>query len=165
MILTYFPRYDNNINNTVMLSEDSHANWVADLTWRDGPGVPEYSLENGSGAYGVEFASTAVSAQSIVCTNFDGGVPMSLDIAGCSKLSEQLVEDNGVSQWQEGYYRGYYELHVSPPQLEAKYYVVPTVRRRNGWEILLANFTVESGANKLRRPLGPVRGGYVRGGE
>lgn len=148
-----------------MLSGDSHANWVAELTWLGHADDATYDPIDGEGAIGVEFAGTAITAQSIVCTEFSGEEPVSLGLAACSnQISEPLVEDNAVLQWQEGYYRGYYELHVNQSQLTAQYYGIPTVTKQNGWEVSLANFSVESGANKLKRPFGPIEDGAIRGG-
>lgn len=147
-----------------MLSGDSHANWAADLTWVDGPEVPEYSPSDGSGAVGVEFAGTAVSAQSIVCSSFSDTGPASLSIPECNEVGQSLIADNEVLQWTEGYYRGYYELHISASSLQARYFGTPTVAANNGFEVSLANFTVESGANRISRPIGSVENGAVRGG-
>lgn len=61
-------------------------------------------------------------------------------------------------QWQDGYYRGYFLLTVTPEKLEARYYGSPSVASRNSWDLPLANFTVVAGENKLARP---VAGGSV----
>lgn len=102
--------YTNNIPNTAFLAGDSHANWVSDLVWLD---ETPYDQVTGAGAIGVEFAGTAVSSS---------GYGAGRTIANSSSKSAQLVRDNRELQWAEGYYRGYYELHVSPEQLEARYY-------------------------------------------
>lgn len=44
-----------------MLSGDSHSNWVFDLVFDNQTG---YDVATGNGAFGVEFAGTAVSSQS-----------------------------------------------------------------------------------------------------
>ena len=49
------------INNTILLSGDSHANWVFDITLDNETG---YDSATGKGAYGVEFAGTAISSPS-----------------------------------------------------------------------------------------------------
>lgn len=51
---------DNKINNVVILSGDSHASWVNDVTRND----VGYDSKSGSGAIAVEFAGTAVSSPS-----------------------------------------------------------------------------------------------------
>ncbi|KAI1768265.1 PhoD-like phosphatase-domain-containing protein [Hypoxylon sp. FL1150] len=145
--------YDNNIPNTVFLAGDSHQNWVSDLVWLD---EKPYDPETGEGAIGVEFAGTAVSS-----SGFSG-----LIAAGRAE-AETLVSNNTVLQWQEGYYRGYFILSVTPEKLEARYYGSPSVASRNSWDLPLANFTVIAGENKLVRPVGgkSVEAGYLRGGE
>jgi alkaline phosphatase D len=102
--------YSHNISNTAFLAGDSHANWVSDLVWLD---ETPYDQTTGAGAIGVEFAGTAVSS-----TGYGSG----RSIANSSDRSAALVRDNRELQWTEGYYRGYYELHISPEELNARYY-------------------------------------------
>jgi alkaline phosphatase D len=56
---TFSTLYENNIGNNIMLSGDSHANWVSDLVWLD---QHPYDPHTGSGSIGVEFGGTAVSS-------------------------------------------------------------------------------------------------------
>jgi len=51
----------NRIDNTILLSGDSHANWVFDITLDNQTG---YDSATGKGSYGVEFAGTAISSPS-----------------------------------------------------------------------------------------------------
>lgn len=102
--------YLNNIPNTAFLAGDSHANWVSDLVWLD---ETPYDQVSGEGAIGVEFAGTAVSSS---------GYGAGRSIANSSDRSAGLVRDNRELQWAEGYYRGYYELHISPGELNARYF-------------------------------------------
>lgn len=102
--------YSNDIPNTAFLAGDSHANWVSDLVWLD---ETPYDQATGAGAIGVEFAGTAVSSS---------GYGAGRSIANSSDRSAALVRDNRELQWTEGYYRGYYELFISPEQLNAQYY-------------------------------------------
>ncbi|KAH7074144.1 PhoD-like phosphatase-domain-containing protein [Paraphoma chrysanthemicola] len=141
--------YSNEIGNTAFLAGDSHANWVSDLVWLD---ETPYDQVTGAGAIGVEFAGTAVSS-----TGYGSG----RSIANSSARSAGLVRDNRELQWAEGYYRGYYELHISPDELNARYYGSPSVATRNPFEVSLANFTVKSGENHLQRN---VAGGRVESG-
>ncbi|OTA64587.1 alkaline phosphatase-like protein [Hypoxylon sp. EC38] len=145
--------YDNNISNTIFLAGDSHQNWVSDLAWLD---EKPYDMETGDGAIGVEFAGTAVSS-----TGYNGL------IIPARTAAETRVTNNDVLQWQDGYYRGYFLLIITPEKLEARYYGSPSVASRNSWDLPLANFTVVAGANKLSRPVagGSVEAGYVRGGD
>lgn len=71
------------------------------------------------------------------------------------------MANNPELQWQDLYYRGYYELHISKDQVVANYYGMPTIVSRNPLEISLANFTGKTGENKLARP---VAGGLVESG-
>ncbi|KAF2463085.1 uncharacterized protein BDR25DRAFT_329916 [Lindgomyces ingoldianus] len=146
--------YTNKIPNTIMLSGDSHANWVSDLVWLD---TKPYDPVTGAGSVGVEFAGTAVSS-----TGFGGGGT----IASANKKSTGLIRDNKELQWSEGYYRGYYELHISSSSLTANYYGCPTVATRNPFEISLANFTVKAGDNCLLRSVanGSVESGALQKG-
>ncbi|KIX08823.1 uncharacterized protein Z518_03480 [Rhinocladiella mackenziei CBS 650.93] len=150
---TYQVMYDHEIDNNIMLAGDSHANWVSDLVWFD---EADYDPVTGAGAVGVEFAGTAVSS-----TGFGG------TIATANNQSTYLVNDNSELQWNEGYYRGYFELQVSAEKIDARYFGCPTVATRNPLEISLANFTVQAGANRLQRPVagGSAESGYLQGGD
>ncbi|KAH7398714.1 PhoD-like phosphatase-domain-containing protein, partial [Phaeosphaeria sp. MPI-PUGE-AT-0046c] len=145
--------YKNEIDNTIMLSGDSHQNWVSDLVWLD---EVEYDPITGSGAIGVEFSVTG--------TTSDG---MEGPLAATEAMSQNLVRDNAELQWQEGYYRGYTELHISRDAVEAQYWGCPTIETRNAFEVSLANFTVANGANRLDRPIGggAVEAGAVKEGQ
>ena len=136
-----------------MLAGDSHANWVSDLVWLD---EHPYDSATGEGAVGVEFAGTAVTSSGF------GGT-----IRSANNQSSLLVKDNSELQWNEGYYRGYFELQVGYDAVHASYFGMPTVATRNPLEISLANFTVVNGANKLQRPVGggKVESGYLKSGQ
>ena len=167
---TFQTLYDYDISNNIVLSGDSHANWVSDLVWQD---YEEYNPVTGAGAVGVEFAGTAVSSSGF------GGTLLT-----ANNQSDSLIRDNSELQWNEGkppsvilprtdtdsaegYYRGYFELQISAEKIDAYYYGCPTVATRNPYEISLANFTVIAGANKLQRPVagGSVESGFLQGGE
>lgn len=161
---TYQHLYSNQIDNTIMLAGDSHANWVSDLLWIDpesspyassnnGIDIPAYNQATGEGAIGVEFAVTAVSS-----SGFSG------NIATTNAQAQKLVRDNSELMWNEGYFRGYLALYLNAEEARAEYYGAPTVRTRNAYDIPLANFTVKAGANHLQRPIagGSVSSGYLR---
>lgn len=135
-----------------------------------------YDQVTGEGSIGVEFAGTAVSSSGTSGT-----------LASVNKKSKGLVTDNKELQWAEGYYRGYYELHISPQAIQAQYYGkypssspacfknitililyvgCPTVATRNPFEISLANFTVKAGSNHLERNVanGTVEAGALQRG-
>lgn len=110
----------------------------------------------GEGAVGVEFGGTAV-------TSYGYGK----NISHGNTLAQQLLADNPELQFTEGYFRGYFELHVSREKVDARFYSVPTVVERIPYELSMANFTVLSGENRLQRPVagGRVESGALRDGE
>ncbi|TRM58699.1 PhoD-like phosphatase-domain-containing protein [Schizophyllum amplum] len=134
------------IDNTIILSGDSHANWVSDLAC-------DYDPTTGAGALGVEFAGTAVTSGS----SFGSDITPS----AADALSMVLVESNTALQWSEGYYRGFFTLTVSPEWMNATYYAMENITYANVDGFSSANFTVRAGENKLSRP---VAGGDVRAG-
>ncbi|KAI9701114.1 MAG: hypothetical protein M1836_001783 [Candelina mexicana] len=154
---TFQTLYDNNINNNIMIAGDSHANWVSDLVWLD---THPYDPVTGDGSVGVEFAGTAVTSPS------PAGQNITIDKA--NNVSRLLLRDNAELQWQEIYYRGYFELQVTPQSVNASYFGMPTVVNRNPNEILLASFQVLTGENKVHRSPTPGGGvaenGALRGG-
>ncbi|KKY29786.1 putative alkaline phosphatase-like protein [Diaporthe ampelina] len=145
--------YDNSIPNTIFLAGDSHQNWVSDLAWLE---TKPYDAADGDGAIGVEFAGTAVSST--------GNRGLILDTQADAQA---VVEENESLQWQDGYYRGYFVLTLTPERATAQYFGSPSVASRNPWDLSLANFTMEAGANRLKRPVagGTVEAGFLRGGE
>ncbi|KAI1345190.1 PhoD-like phosphatase-domain-containing protein [Xylariaceae sp. FL0016] len=149
----YVANHDNNIGNNIFLAGDSHQNWVSDLVWLE---EKTYDPDTGAGSIGVEFAGTAVSSTGVQAS-----------IADARTQAEQRVGNNTELQWQDGYYRGYFLLSVTPDKVEARYYGSPSVASRNPWDLPLANFTVLSGENKIARPVagGVVEAGALRDGE
>lgn len=145
---TFQTLYEHDIGNNIVVSGDSHANWVSDLVWLD---HTPYNPRSGDGSIGVEFAGSAVSSPSPAGQN--------ISIAAANKASQALIAANRELQWSELYYRGYFELHISHGSVNASYFGMPTLINRNPNEISLANFTVLSGANALYR--NPVPGGGV----
>lgn len=147
--------YKNKIGNNIVISGDSHLNWASDLVWLD---HANYSAQTGSGAIGVEFAGTAVSSPSPYGQN--------VTVNNANNISDWLTANNPELQWQEAYYRGYFELHFTDDEVTANYFGTPTIVNRNSYEIPIANFTVKSGANQLQRPVGGgiAETGSLKGG-
>lgn len=107
----------------------------------------------------MEFAGSAVSSP---CPY---GQNISVDTA--NNYSSWLVDANEELQWNDLYYRGYFELQIGYDEVNASYFGMPTIVSRNPYEINLANFTVKHGANRLHRPVGGgvVESGSLKGGE
>ncbi|KAI0403450.1 PhoD-like phosphatase [Xylaria palmicola] len=151
---TFHTLYESNIGNNIFLAGDSHASWVSDLVWLD---EHPYDPATGDGSLGVEFAGSAVSSPS------PAGQNVTLQQAQVGSAAFTAI--NAELQWQEFYYRGYYELSVSHERVDAAYFGIPSTRLRSGVEISLANFTVLAGANKLHRENGAAAvGGVVEAG-
>lgn len=76
---------------------------------------------------------------------------------------------NRELQWQDLYYRGYYELSLTYDVAKATFFGIPNTRVKNGQEIQLAQFQVNKNENKLaRNPSvggGTAESGYLRGGK
>jgi alkaline phosphatase D len=142
--------YSNNINNNIFLAGDSHASWVSDLVWLD---EKSYDSKTGEGSIGVEFAGSAVSSPCPYGEN--------ITLATANNYSHIIESSNSELQWQDLYYRGYFELHFTKDKVDANFFGTPQIRVKHGWEIPIANFTVMNGANKLQRP---VAGGVVESG-
>ncbi|KAL2837106.1 PhoD-like phosphatase-domain-containing protein [Aspergillus pseudoustus] len=146
--------YDSRILNNINIAGDSHSSWVSDLIWE---GTKPYDNVTGIGAVGVEFAGTAMSS---------GGF-MGSTIAAAEAKANTFGAINPELKWVEGYYRGYYELHLRHDKAEARFFGLPTVATRNAWVLPLANFTVKHGNNHLQRPLagGEVETGFIQEGK
>jgi alkaline phosphatase D len=131
---------DNEINNTVMLSGDSHAAWVSDLAWLD---KAPYNKDTGEGAFGVEIAGTAVSSTSPVGSILPKWIT--------NIVSQWLVSQNDELQWQDLYYRGYFEMQINYETIEATFFGIEDLKTRNNQETQLAKFTIRNGENRLAR--------------
>ncbi|KAF8893591.1 PhoD-like phosphatase-domain-containing protein [Infundibulicybe gibba] len=143
--------YDHDITNTVILSGDSHANWVSDLARAND--TKNYDPVTGKGAIGVEFAGTAVTSSSGFS---DGPGPAPADDA-----SRQLVAINTDLQWSEMFYRGFFTFTADEKTLTATYYAMNTTNTPNLDFFKSAEFVVKAGDNRLSRP---VAGGKIGAG-
>ncbi|KAI8964710.1 phosphodiesterase/alkaline phosphatase D precursor [Daldinia sp. FL1419] len=155
---TFKTLYENNIGNTIFLAGDSHSSWVSDLVWLD---EHPYDPDTGIGSVGVEFAGSAVTSPSPIGEN------VTLETA--ARYSEWLTAANEELQWQDLYYRGYYELSISQDRVDAAFFGTPTNADRNGFEMPLANFAVVAGENRLHRTngspaVGDAQAGSLKGG-
>ncbi|KAI1375979.1 PhoD-like phosphatase-domain-containing protein [Hypoxylon crocopeplum] len=150
---TFHTMYENNVGNNVFLAGDSHASWVSDLVWLD---EHPYDPNTGIGSMGVEFAGSAVSSPSPAGQN--------ITLEAAMAASEWLTTANAELQWQDLYYRGYYELSISHEKVDAAFFGIPTTTLRNGYEIPMANFTVIAGENRLHRAEGSPAAGNVQTG-
>ncbi|KAK3388746.1 PhoD-like phosphatase-domain-containing protein [Sordaria brevicollis] len=139
---TFKTLYDNNITNNIMLAGDSHASWVSDLVWLDGP-AGSYDPITGNGSIGVEFAGSAVTSPSPLGQN--------TTMKYTESFTKLLTSVNPELQWTDLYYRGYYELSIGYKGVNASFFGSPDIRSRNGYEVSLANFTVWDGENRLAR--------------
>ena len=77
-------------------------------------GIKGYDPETGKGAIGAEFAGTSVTTPPEPV--FDIIEP------DASNFSRTMIEGNEEMFWQEGYYRGYFQLTVTPEKLSAHFY-------------------------------------------
>ncbi|OLL23537.1 Alkaline phosphatase D [Neolecta irregularis DAH-3] len=143
--------YDAKINNTIILSGDSHANWVSELTWSNNS---DYDSSTGEGAIGVEFAGTAVSSPPIV----PGASDLLLNFA-----TQKIINTNSNEhlKWAELVQRGYFELEIGYDSSVATYFGL-NVTEQTSSEVQTAQFSVLSGENKLQRPFGGVKAGFLR---
>ncbi|KAK1967333.1 PhoD-like phosphatase [Colletotrichum sublineola] len=147
---TFEVLYGDGVDNNIFLAGDSHASWVSDLVWLD---EHDYDQATGAGSVGVEFAGSAVSSPCSIGQN--------TSLAAATAASAWLTAANRELQWQDLYYRGYYELSIGYDAVNASFFGIPTTRVMQGHEISLANFTVLAGENRLHRWDG---GSVVAGG-
>lgn len=136
---------ENKIDNTVILSGDSHANWVYDTVPDDRLNTTAYNPATGEGAIGVEFAGTAVSSPSSYGAN--------LTADKYTANAKKLVSINKSLQWAEGAHRGYFEIEFTKSDCYAQFYGYVNNTLPNSEELLVAQFHVKAGANKLSRPI------------
>ncbi|EKM77137.1 hypothetical protein AGABI1DRAFT_43799, partial [Agaricus bisporus var. burnettii JB137-S8] len=148
--------YKERIDNAVILSGDSHANWVSDLAHIND--TKTYNQFTGKGAVGVEFAGTGVTSTS---GSFVPGT-----VQSAANVSAGFVGENIDLQWSEGFFRGFFSLDVTPEHLSATYYSMRNVTFRNSDGFVSAKFSVKAGDNHLTRPVadGKVLSGALKNG-
>jgi len=142
---------NNKIDNTLILSGDSHANWVADLAFPND--TTNYNPTTGKGALGVEFAGTAVSSGSSFGNN--------ISPEAANTLSREYVTFNADLQWSEGSFRGFFTLTLDTKTATATYYAMRNTNTSNLDGFPSAVFVVENGKNMIQRP---VAGGNITAG-
>ncbi|KAI0686730.1 PhoD-like phosphatase-domain-containing protein [Cytidiella melzeri] len=145
--------HDNKISNTLILSGDSHANWVSDLAHPND--TVTYNSVTGQGSLGVEFAGTAVTSTSAFGANI---APQAADVISTALITEPL---NADLQWSEGSFRGFFTLTLNTSHASATYWAMRNVSAANLEAFASATFVVKAGDNKLSRP---VAGGQVLAG-
>ncbi|OHE94898.1 PhoD-like phosphatase [Colletotrichum orchidophilum] len=151
---TFQALYEHNIGNNIFLAGDSHASWASDLVWL---GEYAYDQNTGVNSVGAEFGGSAVSSPCPAGQN--------ITLAKANAGSAWLTAANRELQWQDLFYRGYFELSIDYDAVNASYFGIPTTRIKQGYEISLANFTVLAGENKLHRWNGStVYGGVAESG-
>lgn len=82
---------------------------VSDIAWL---GTKDYNKESGAGAVGVEFAGTAVSS-----SGQRGPIE-----PNAGDYARAMISRNEEMMWQEGYYRGYFHLSVTPEKVSAQFF-------------------------------------------
>jgi alkaline phosphatase D len=136
----------NNVDNTIFLAGDSHANWVYDAVYEEWENKTTlYDPKTGRGAIGVEFAGTAVSSPSSYGKNKTQ--------AFYQAAAEKLVTINRNLQFAEGATRGYFTLKVTPGHAEAQFFGFEDITKEQQEQKLLATFHVAKGQNRLTRPI------------
>lgn len=78
-------------------------------------------------------------------------------------VAANLVADNAELKWAEGYYRGYFELTLTPDNLSAQYFSIPDILTRNSDELKVARWESEAGSNRLKRPFPNPTVGALQG--
>ncbi|UZJ56248.1 hypothetical protein CBS101457_005568 [Exobasidium rhododendri] len=136
----------NSIENVIFLSGDSHAAWVYDTIYQEWENKTSlYNAESGHGSFAVEFAGTAVSSPS--------SYGQTLTPAQYLAKATSLVRGNRNLAWAEGGHRGYFTIDVYQDELNAYFWGFANNTKPNQEQILLAQFNVKKGANKLTRPI------------
>ncbi|KIP09476.1 hypothetical protein PHLGIDRAFT_67463 [Phlebiopsis gigantea 11061_1 CR5-6] len=148
--------HDNKIDNVIILSGDSHANWVSDLS-RELIAL-RYNPETGEGSFAVEFAGVNFFSVTSGSSFGNGIAPPAADNISRVIVAAELNRD---LQWSEGSYRGFFTLTIDTEKVNATYWAMRNTSFANLDAFPSAQFIVEKGANKLKRP---VAGGQVMAG-
>lgn len=137
---------DDAIDNVIFLAGDSHSSWVTDVIPKESINdTAIYDPSTGRGAVAVEFGGTAISSPPSFGRN--------LTSEAYNEAAQRLVTVNRPLHYAETQYRGYYTLHLSAERAMATYWATPNITTEGHESFALARFEVESGQNKLSRPI------------
>lgn len=136
---------DNNIDNVIFLSGDSHASWLSEVTPLESLNGTAYDPSTGNGSYAVEFGGTAVTSPSQYGEHSS--------TAEYTAQAEKLVQTNKGLHFAEGQYRGFFTLALNEDRALATFYATPNVTVQGDKTIKLADFEIEKGKNRLSRPI------------
>lgn len=138
-ILDHLIRFS--IDNTVVLTGDIHSSWVMDLP-RDPDNFLDYNPLTGAGSLGVEFVATSVTSSGFEV------------VPGLTQLPQLLMAiraGNPHMQYIEGTRRGYLVMDITAEDATGEYWYVSTVAEPGGMQELAASYSVDAGANHVRR--------------
>ncbi|KAG7878395.1 hypothetical protein KL925_004296 [Ogataea polymorpha] len=138
----------NHVNNTVILAGDFHIAWINELFLNKS----EYDMTTGKGSLAVELATSACSSPSTF--------PRNSTLEQCYDTSKKLLEGNSGLIWNEGYYRGYFELEVSSAKMEVTYFGV-NISNSDPQEYKLASFEILRDSNHVHRDIARPSYGYL----
>uniref|UniRef100_A0A0W0FWN5 PhoD-like phosphatase metallophosphatase domain-containing protein n=1 Tax=Moniliophthora roreri TaxID=221103 RepID=A0A0W0FWN5_MONRR len=152
--------YKNQIDNTVILAGDSHANWVSDLAYPNDttlfvpctvPSPEKVPLES-----------------NLLVTSVTSGWETKMTPAEADTKSAEYVNSsmNLNLQWSEGHYRGFFTLAVDAQRVYTTFYSMKNHIIPNLEGFMIPDFIVEAWANKLNRPVaggvGKIRAGALK---
>ncbi|KAJ5751350.1 hypothetical protein N7533_008378 [Penicillium manginii] len=128
--------HDNNSGNNIVIAGDTHVGQRSGLAR-----LQPIRLQQGAGAIGVEFGGAAKTTVSVA-----------------NDTSKLVFTDSESLHWSEGYYRAYFELYITPEQVGAQFFGMPTSKERNAGEIswlteLLRAATIVWSGTRIMWPL------------
>ena len=123
------------VKDLVILTGDVHSSWAMDVprTAWDG-----YTGRTGEGSLAVDFTTPAISSPPIFAADGQGR-----ERAAALKVMLPHLK------FMDGEHRGYVVVDVTPNQVQADYYFVPTVAERTDAETRVASLVTERGSSHL----------------
>jgi alkaline phosphatase D len=156
-----------NINNTIILTGDSHASWAFDVTKlpvlypvaafqnipQPNPFNPAtgagYNKTTGQGSYAVEFATPSISSP-----NFDealgAATTAQFEFVINNPIPPNNFEYNPHLKYVDLDRHGYFLLDLKPDTAQANFYYVPTLTQRNLTESFGRGAFTVNGQNRIQ---------------
>lgn len=123
----YRPSTITTVTTTSSFAGDTHINWVSDLAWLD---YSPYDFRRGPAPSVWNSAEQPSALPSYL---------QKTSVSVANDTSKLVFTDSEWLHWSEGYYRACFELNITPEQVGAQFFGMPTTKERNAGEISLAN--------------------------
>jgi alkaline phosphatase D len=137
------------IDNVAVLTGDIHSSWAMDIA-PDPFDPARYDPDSGRGSRAVEFVTPSVTS------------PFMTDRAAAEARADEGLRNHPHMRFIDLYHKGYVLLDADAERLQAEFWHVDTIERRDSGQSLAAVHATRSGADHLEPGDGPAPDGEMQ---